>query len=336
MGDDYAKERASLRAQARRREEEAARQFLDEDIFSIRLESRQSPRPVPQQQSPHFEPIPRISQLRLDAASPSSRQAQLAGSSASSLQSGSPLPGQRHASATFSPGSSYDDSPSFQRGRPTGSSVGVSPSYSRQGQLAGASSDSSPEEGGWTSPSSWLTSLIPGGQQVTDHFWSHHVPDCHCFRCRPAYYTPTGDYIMKPIVEYFRGPCPMGCTCPYCLEQRSRWKAQNKCRNDGHKLERPLQCKSRFCACKIGCQEYSCIKCEPRAPENPILRHLVATQSPAASQASGDRSDASPSGTPKSRASRNSATADQDQSVVSRGDALQSRLSTDKIRRRKK
>lgn len=335
MGDDYAKERASLRAQARRRKEEAAQQCL-EDMFSIRLESPPSPRSVPQQQPPHFEPIPRVSQLRQDAASPSSRQAQLAGSSASSLQSGSSLPHQRQACATFSPGSSYDDSPSYRRGRSAGSSMGASPSYSRQGQLAGASSGSSPEQGGWISPSSWLASLIPGGQQVQDRFWSHHVPDCHCFRCRPAYYTPMDDDIMKPIVEYFQGPCPMGCSCPNCLEQRSRWKAQNKCRNDGHKLERPLQCKSRFCACKIGCQEYSCIKCEPRAPENPILRHLVATQSPVASQGSGDRSDASPSGTPKSRASRNPAPANQDPSVVSRGDALQSRMSTETIRRRKK
>ncbi|KAF7512745.1 hypothetical protein GJ744_000312 [Endocarpon pusillum] len=278
MGDDYAKERASLRAQARRREEEAARQRLEEDIFSIRLDSPPSPRPIPQQQPGHNEPIPRISQLRQDAASHSSRQA----------------------------------------------------------QLAGASSDSSPEGRGSISPSSWLTSLIPGAQQFQDHFWSHHVPNCHCFRCCPAYYAPTGEYILKPIVEYFRGPCPVGCLCPYCLEKRSRWKAQNKCRNDGHKLERPLQCKSRFCACKIGCQEYSCIKCEPRAPENPILPHLVATQSPAASQGSRDGSNASPSGTPKSRASKNSAPADQDQSVVSRGDALQSRMSTEKVRRRKK
>ena len=336
MGDDYAKERASWRALARRREEEAARQRLEEDIFSIRLESPPSPRPVPQQQPSPFEPIPRISQLRQDAASPSSRQAQLAGSSAGSLQSGSPLPRQRQASASFSLGSSYDDSPSFQHGRPAGFSMGVSPSDSRQGQLAGASSDSSREEGGWSSPSSWLTSLIPGGQQVKDHFWSHHVPDCHCFRCHPAYYTPTGEYIMKPIVEYFRGPCPIGCLCPYCLEKRSKWKAQNKCRNDGHKLEKPLQCKSQFCACKIGCQEYSCIKCEPRAPENPILRHLVARQSSFASQGSGDRSDSSPGGTPKSRASKSPAAADQGQSVVSRGDALQSRMSTEKIRRRKK
>ncbi len=266
--------------------------------FCIRLESRQSPRPTTQPQPSRSESIPRISQLRENTAFPSSRQVQQAGSSARSLQTGSP-------------------------------------SYSREGQLAGASSDAS-QESGWGSPSSWLANLFQGWQDVKDQYLFHHVPGCRCFRCNPAYYNFNGEYVTRPVVDFLLGSCPIGCLCPYCLEKRSIWKAQNKCRNDGHKLDRSLRCKSLFCACKIGCQDYSCIRCEPRAPENPILRRKVVKESSLGSQGSGERSDSSPSGTPKSRSSKSPPPVDQGQAVFYRGGTLQSHMSTNKMRRRKK
>ncbi len=198
MGDGYAKERESLRTQARLREEEAFRQHLIDDVFSIRLESPQSPRPTTQPQPSRSESIPRISQFRENTAFPSSRQAQQAGSSARSLQTGSP-------------------------------------SYSREGQLVGASSDAS-QESGWGSPSSWLANLSQGWQDVKDQYLFHHVPGCRCFRCNPAYYIFNGEYVTRPVVDFLLGSCPIGCLCPYCLEKRSIWKAQNKCRNDGHQI----------------------------------------------------------------------------------------------------
>jgi hypothetical protein len=217
-------QRLQEQAARRSREEEAARQHLAENIFSIRLDRPPSPTPLPQAQDSPGQ--------GLAASSP--RQTRSAGPSA------------HHQG---------------RRSRPQHASSSCrypSPSASSQEQRAGPSSRS----GSFLSSqgSSPRQSL---GSRSSSSSGSAHVPGCRCQTCKPAAYLNLY-VRFAALEMRRQADCERGCRCLLCLEESDILrgpKSQPDCQTNGHLLPVNEQCDRLFCTCKFGCSSVRCARC---------------------------------------------------------------------------